>query len=298
MNGVINVYKEAGVTSFQVVAAVRKIFNVKKTGHTGTLDPMAEGVLPICLGSATRFADILTAGDKQYIAHFKLGQSFDTFDTTGTVRETSDKIPSKDDIIKALQEMTGETELVVPAFSAKKIDGKRAYELARKGDLEDAGTALMRIDRIELLSYDYPEGVFVIDCGKGTYVRSVIHKLGLVTGAFAAMSGLIRSKNGPFLLADAVKLDDIRVAVDEGRAAGILRPVQDVLDIPKFTVSDGAAKRLMNGISPKVNEFTSLPSAVPGSLCLLMNQKGELLALGEFKGGSTPVKLSKVFNAP
>ncbi len=297
MNGVVNVYKEPGVTSFQVVARVRSIFKVKKAGHTGTLDPMAEGVLPICLGHATRFADIITAEDKQYIANFKLGAAYDTFDTTGTVLRTSDARPDEAAVREVLAGFVGEPELTVPAFSAKKIDGVRAYDLARKGELEDAGTAPMKIYKIELVSYDYPDGVFVVDCGKGTYVRSIINETGNRLGAYAAMSGLIRSRSGRFHMKDAHKLDDIKCIAGEGRGAEIVRPVQDVLDLPIAVVKPETVDAVMHGVSPKTAGYRSLPDTGADGLCLLLSPDGRLVALGEIqKGAIVPVKLSKVFS--
>ncbi len=296
MNGVVNVYKESGVTSFQVVARVRSIFKVKKAGHTGTLDPMAEGVLPICLGHATRFADLLTAEDKQYIANFRLGAAYDTFDTTGSVLRTSDVRPDKASIQEVLAGFIGEPELIVPAFSAKKIDGVRAYDLARKGELEDAGTAPMKIYKIELMSYNYPDGVFVVDCGKGTYVRSIINEMGNRLGSHAAMSGLIRSRSGRFHMKDAHKLDDIKCIAGEGRGAELVLHVQDVLDLPKAVLKPGAVNAVMHGISPKAADYLSLPDTGAGGKCLLLSPDGRLTALGVLqKGSAVPVKLSKVF---
>ena len=296
MNGVINVYKECGVTSFYVVAQVRSIFNVKKAGHTGTLDPIAEGVLPICLGYATKFADIFTTGDKQYIAKFRLGSSYDTFDTTGSILQTSDIRPDEDSIRAVLEGFTGQRELTVPAFSAKKINGHRAYDLARKGELKDAGMASMKIYKIEFLSYCYPEGVFVIDCGKGTYVRSVIHEMGVKLGSYAAMSGLIRSRNGPFHMKDSYKISEIKRLTGEGMGAELIVPVQDILNIPRAVVKDAVVSSVLNGVSPQTADYQLLPDTGIGGLCLLTTVKGKVIALGNIqKGFPVPVKLSKVF---
>ena len=156
MNGVVNVYKEAGMTSFDVVAKVRRLFNVSKCGHLGTLDPMAEGVLPVLVGYATRFADYLSSVDKEYIAEFKLGERSQSYDNTSETEKVSDKIVSEEDIKNVLHSLTGKISLKVPAFSAKKINGVRAYKLARKGEIEDAGEKEMEIYSIDLLNYEYP----------------------------------------------------------------------------------------------------------------------------------------------
>jgi tRNA pseudouridine55 synthase len=295
MNGIINVYKEAGMTSFGVVSGIKKIFKVTKCGHAGTLDPMAEGVLPVCIGYATRFADVLTAKNKQYITQFKLGAYYDTYDTTGTILRTSDVKPTESEVRKALATLVGDVELTVPAFSAKKIGGRRAYDLAREGKLEDAGKAVMHVDNIELMSYAYPDGVFVVDCGKGTYVRSIIETMGNALGSYAAMSGLLRSKNGVFNVKDARKLDEIDIIVKSGDISSVLLAVENVVDMPRAILYDTAVQKLSNGVSPRCNEYKLLPDPMPNTHCLIMSTSGQLLALGDFdeKGGA--IKLLKVF---
>jgi tRNA pseudouridine55 synthase len=295
LHGVINVYKEAGMTSFGVVAAVRRLTGVKKCGHTGTLDPMAEGVLPICLGHATRFAEHLSAGTKGYIASFVFGGGYDSFDVTGSLISSSDEQPSKESVENALSSLVGSHELTVPAFSAKKIDGERAYKLARKGEIADAGTALMTMYSIELNSYAYPEGIFSVSCAKGTYVRSLIHHMGQIVGVPAAMSGLIRSASGGFAAKDTHKLAEIESFVKEGRLGDILIPVEDALDFPRAVVSPEAATRLMNGVSPRASGYISLPRLAKGEECFIMSKEGELLAYGE-ADNTLPIKISKVFN--
>ncbi|GAB7141039.1 tRNA pseudouridine(55) synthase TruB [Deferribacterales bacterium RsTz2092] len=301
MNGIVNVYKESGETSFDVVARLRGILKEKSVGHTGTLDPMAEGVLVVCVGYATRFADILGADSKQYRAEFRLGADFDTYDTTGRVLATSDKQPERSEVEHILKSFVGEREFIVPSYSAKKINGERAYKLAREGTIKDAGKAIMRIDRLELTSYDEPNGEFVIECGKGTYVRSVIRELGILSGAYAAMSGLIRTRNGDFKVENSLKLAQIAELVAAGRVNEAVKPVQDVVLLPKYVVNSGAAVRIKNGVSPKLEEYLSMSDENVGGYCLLMNEAEQLLALGRLCGdgvhsGQVPVKLEKVFN--
>jgi tRNA pseudouridine55 synthase len=241
----------------------------------------------------------LSANEKQYIAKFQLGKAYDTFDTTGTIRAESSMQPDFATVETALQTMVGETELTVPAFSAKKINGRRAYDLARKGELEDAGTVMMSIKRIELTKYSYPDGEFVVDCGKGTYVRSIINELGTKTGAYAAMSGLIRSKNGTFHMDTAKKLSEIADMVEAGELDQLLMPIQTVLYLSKLVVNGFAAGKLANGVAPQATAYLPTPPALDnGAQCLLMSENGVLLALGEFIGGAVPVRLSKVFVTP
>ena len=158
MNGVVNIYKEKGLTSFAVVKAARRIFETKKCGHLGTLDPLAEGVLPVCIGYATKLVDHMMAVEKEYVAQFRLGQATDSYDCTGEVTaENTDIKPSKEDVEKILSGFVGDVELTVPAFSAVKINGVRAYDLARQGEIEDAGQRVMTIKEINLMNYEYPD---------------------------------------------------------------------------------------------------------------------------------------------
>ena len=290
LSGVINIHKEAGVTSFQVVATVRRLFGVKKCGHTGTLDPMATGVLPICAGHATRFAELLSEGEKEYTASFILGKSYDSFDTTGRLLGESSLSPTYEDVEATLRAFIGVHELIVPAFSAKKIDGKRAYELARKGEISDAGRHSMQIYNIQLLDYTYPCGIFSVHCAKGTYVRSIIHHMGELLGSGAAMSGLVRTRSGSFKLADSIKLAEIRP--DE--AEKLLTPVEKVLPLARAVVSKEAEKHLMNGMAPKSYEYITLPELKEGDPCLIMSADGRLIALANAHT-ALPLKLSKVF---
>ena len=297
MNGIINVYKEHGVTSFHVVAQLRSMLRVRKAGHTGTLDPIAEGVLPVCLGCATKFADLLISTDKQYVARFRLGAIYDTYDITGSIVKVSDFQPRECAVRAALSSFEGEPMLTVPAFSAKKINGLRAYDLARKGEITDVGTAPMAIHKIELISYNYPEGVFAVDCGKGVYVRSIIHELGLKLGSYAAMSGLARSRCGPFYIKDALKLSDIKQIASEKRINEILTPIDSVVDLPRAVVKSTAVKSVSRGMSPKAADYQSLPEADACGRCLMLSAEGKLIAFGVIqKDAPVPIKLSKVIS--
>ncbi|MCD8490553.1 MAG: tRNA pseudouridine(55) synthase TruB [Geovibrio sp.] len=207
MNGIVNLYKEKGMTSFKAVDRMRRILGVKKCGHLGTLDPLAEGVLPVCVGNATKFVDYLMDVDKEYIAEFTLGMRTDSFDTEGTVLgENSSIQPDITEVEAVFKSYTGEQELIVPAYSSKKINGEEHTSLPERGEIEDAGKRIMRIYSVELVEYAYPKGVIKVQCGKGTYIRSIIHQAGLKIGSFAVMSGLIRSANGMFRVAYSVTL--------------------------------------------------------------------------------------------
>ncbi|MDE7315803.1 MAG: tRNA pseudouridine(55) synthase TruB [Mucispirillum sp.] len=297
MNGIVNVYKEAGMTSFDVVAKVRRIFNVSKCGHLGTLDPMAEGVLPVLIGYATRFADYLSSADKEYIAEFKLGERSQSYDNTSEIEKVSDKIINENDIKNILNSLTGKISLKVPAYSAKKINGIRAYKLARKGVIEDAGEKEMEIYSINLLNYEYPLGIIKVSCGKGTYIRSIINTLGerLETGAL--MSGLIRSANGVFKSNKSYKIYQLEKLSEKNELLQAVIPVYNILDWGKAVVKDSFIKYIKNGVSPDRDSFLSFPIEHEGSNFFIMDNNGNLLAAAErCESSDHPLKLSIVIN--
>lgn len=298
MNGVINLYKESGTTSFSAVDCVRKLAGGLKCGHLGTLDPMAEGVLPICVGYATRFADYLSAVEKEYVAEFKLGMSTDSFDSTGTVLSENLAIkPSEEEIRKIFSGLHGEVCLEVPAFSAKKIGGVRAYKLAREGSIANAGTAVMHIISCELMHYEYPLGLLKVCCGKGTYIRSLIAEAGKIAGCGAVMSGLVRTSNGPFKAKDCFRLSVLEEMAASGRLAEAVIPVTDLLDWGRAMVKDEAVKQVMNGVSPFKNEYLYLPLEKEGNDFFIENNAGVLLGVGRrAEHSSYPIKIKMVFN--
>ncbi len=298
MNGVINVYKEAGITSFDVVAQLRKLLKVSKCGHLGTLDPMAEGVLPVCIGYATRFSDYLSSVEKEYIAEFKLGFKSPSYDNTSDkIEKVSDIIPNIKEIQNKLQDLTGTVSLKVPAFSAKKINGVRAYKLARSGAIEDAGSREMEIFSIDLLNYEYPLGIMKVNCGKGTYIRSIINTLGESLSTGALMTGLIRSANGVFKSSASYKISKLQEMVENGTIEEAVIPVYDLLDFGRAVVKDSIIKQIKNGISPDRSSFLSLPIEHEGSNFFIMDNKGRLLALAErCESSDNPLKLKIVIN--
>lgn len=297
MNGVLNIYKEKDQTSFDVVRAVRRLTGIKKCGHLGTLDPMAEGVLPVCIGYATKLVDYMMASDKEYVAQFELGYSTDSFDTTGNVLERNDDIkPSFEEVEKTLTSFVGEPELVIPAFSAVKINGKRAYELARKGEIEDAGKRTMKINDIALMSYEYPQGMFRMSCYKGTYVRSVIHEAGLMLGTYGVMSGLIRTISGAFDHTKAYKLSQLEELKEKGELETALTSVVEATGWGKAVVHPDAVRLVKNGVSIKGHNYIKMPDGQQ-KMYFMTAPDGELLAFAEFVPGSTsPLKIVKLLN--
>ncbi len=260
ISGIVNYYKEKDISSFQAVSYIRRLYGVKKAGHIGTLDPLAEGILPICLGSATKFVQYLMSREKSYIAEMQLGIKTDSFDTTGNVLSSNDDIiPTNERLVEVLDCMCGKQTLTVPSFSAKKIDGVRAYKLARKGLIEDAGVAVMDIESIKLLDYNYPFSTIEVECGKGTYIRSIIDSVGDTLGSYAVMSKLIRSKNGYFNISNSISRDQLELLNKEGRLSKSIIDIRDVLNSWKrVKITDNFLPKLKNGATPSTVDFVSI----------------------------------------
>ncbi len=210
MFGFLNIYKPKGKTSHDVVAILRRITKVKQIGHTGTLDPFAEGVLPICIGKATRLIEYLK-DDKAYIGTVQLGKSTTTYDLEGEVVEISDKTPSLEEIEAELNNFRGDIEQLPPIFSAIKVKGKKLYEYARKGEEVEIQPRNVNISELELLNYDKENRTLelYIKCSKGTYIRSIAHDLGKNLNCFGHLIKLVRVKAGDFLVENAIKLDEL-----------------------------------------------------------------------------------------
>ena len=215
-SGIINVYKEKGFTSFDVVAKLRGILKTKKIGHTGTLDPDAEGVLPVCIGRATKVCDILTDKDKVYEAVMLLGVETDTQDTSGEVLKELPVEVSEEAVKEAILSFVGEYAQVPPMYSALKVNGKKLYELAREGKTVERKARNVQIFSIEILEMDLPRVRMSVHCSKGTYIRTLCHDVGQKLGCGGCMDKLLRTKVGVFELADTLKLAEIDALAKEG----------------------------------------------------------------------------------
>ena len=198
--GILLVNKPAGKTSFHLVAVLRKILGVKKIGHAGTLDPFATGVMVMLIGREyTKLSDKLLTSDKEYVAEVRLGQATDTYDCDGEIQKESNLIPTLAEIEKAIAYFQGEIEQIPPMFSAKKINGQKLYDLARKGETVERKPCKVTL-KTEILGYNYPHLAIRVNCSKGTYIRSIAYDLGEMLGCFGHLSQLQRSASGPFLL--------------------------------------------------------------------------------------------------
>lgn len=248
MNGIINVYKEKGFTSFDVVAKLRGILKQKKIGHTGTLDPDAVGVLPICLGSATKLCDMLTDKKKEYIAEFVLGKETDTQDITGQVIKEAKVNCTEDDVRAAIQSFVGDYNQLPPMYSAIKVDGKRLYELARQGKEVERKTRPVTFYEIEILKLELPHVSIRVLCSKGTYIRTLCHDVGQKLGCGAAMTALERTRSGQFTKDNAYTIAEIENIRDAKKLDMIIMPVDIVFaQLPALIVSGELERKVLNG---------------------------------------------------
>lgn len=250
MNGIIIVNKEKGFTSHDVVAKLRGILRTKKIGHTGTLDPDATGVLPVCIGKATKVCDLLTEKEKTYEAVIRFGLTTDTLDMTGTVLEEKPVHFTKEQLVKTLAAFTGEIDQIPPMYSAIKVNGKKLYELARKGQVVERKPRKVIIYELELLSENLSENECTIRvrCSKGTYIRSLCQDIGEALGCGAAMKALVRTGVGRFQIGQALTLSQIEDACRCQNPESLLLTVDSVFDqYRSCQVSEKAMRFLKNG---------------------------------------------------
>lgn len=248
LKGIIVVNKPLGITSNNVVIKIKKILNEKKVGHLGTLDPLASGVLPICVGKATRLFDLFLKKDKTYIAHFTFGETTPTLDRESDVNKTCDFIPTKDDLENAIKSFfLGKISQTPPIHSSKKIDGRSAYTYARRGEEIALPPSIVTIYDFKVLSQiDDKTYKFLITCSSGTYIRSLARDLGKAVGSLATMSYLCRTRCGVFSLDNAIKLDDLsKESINDN-----MLPLEEVLnDFDPIEVSQEIYTKIRNGIN-------------------------------------------------
>lgn len=253
MDGVLNINKPQGITSHDVVEQVRRILRERRIGHTGTLDPLAVGVLVLCIGRATRIARYIEAGEKEYLATMRLGVVTDTQDSTGRVLEARQYVPpSKKAIEDMLKRFVGEVFQQPPVYSALKVSGTPSYRLARQGRARPLEQRKVVVSGIELKGYDNPFVSISVRCSKGVYIRTLCADIGDALGAGAHMTALVRTRSGRFRLEGAVTLDKLSKLSSEGRADEALISMDEALsDMPLLQVADIYAERLCHG-SPVV----------------------------------------------
>ena len=242
MNGVLLINKEKGITSSDVVVRLKHILNTKKVGHTGTLDPLAEGLMLVTVGKATKISNLLTEKYKEYIATFELGYQTDTYDTEGKVINKSEKVVDKDKIIEVINSYKKTYLQEVPIYSSVKVNGKKLYEYARNNIEVELPKREVEIKDIEILSIEENKVVIKTFVSKGTYIRSLINDIGMSLETYATMTDLIRTKVDKYNLEDAYTLED----VEENNYK--LLSIEEVLDYPKIELSDELYKKVSNGV--------------------------------------------------
>lgn len=255
INGIINVYKEKDFTSHDVVAKLRGIVKQKKIGHTGTLDPDATGVLPVCLGNATKLCDMLTDKSKEYVTTMRLGFCTDTQDISGEVLKKQEVNVTKEDVTEAVMSFVGKYDQIPPMYSALKVNGKKLYELAREGIEIERKARSIEIFAIEILDINLPDITMKVHCSKGTYIRTLCHDIGLKLGCFATMVSLKRTKVANFLLENAYTLSQIEECVKDEKLQDILTKTEDMFELLSVRVAPPYEKLLFNGNPIYLNQI-------------------------------------------
>lgn len=251
MNGILCVNKPAGFTSFDVVAKLRGILRERRLGHGGTLDPMATGVLPVFVGTATKACDIMPDNTKSYRAGFRLGETTDTQDVTGEVLTRSDTAVAEDALRAVIPEFIGDIMQLPPMYSAVQVNGQRLYDLARKGVEVEREPRPITVYGIDLVSYDAAsrEGVLDISCGKGTYIRTIISDIGERLGCGGVMTSLVRTSSGGFTLGDCFTFEQIQQARDEERLEELILPIERVFaKLPRLKLNEAQTRMYRNGV--------------------------------------------------
>ncbi|TMQ12331.1 MAG: tRNA pseudouridine(55) synthase TruB [Deltaproteobacteria bacterium] len=275
MHGILVLDKSAGMTSATAVEHVRRALGIRRAGHGGTLDPIATGVLPICVGAATKLAQFLLADDKAYLADGVLGVETDTLDRTGRIVRERAAAVSRDDLVAALAAHLGEQTQVPPMYSAIKQGGVRLYDRARAGEEVERAPRSIRIDRLELLAFEPPRFRIAVACSKGTYIRSLIADLGAAVAAGAHLTELRRTRSGRFTIDQAVTLDRL--------ADAALVPPEHALDLPRAIVSAAHVAQVLSGVQLPPHAF----GAEGYKLFQLLDEDGRLLAVAHEEAGRT-----------
>lgn len=293
--GVIILNKPKNFTSFDAIAVARGMTRQRKIGHTGTLDPMATGVLPLLLGRAAKAADLIEDTQKEYLAGFKLGEKRDTGDITGEIVESSQVRLSKEVLEAATKKFTGEIEQIPPMYSAVQVNGQRLYTLARQGIEIERKPRKVFIDKLTLESFDEKtqSGTLFVSCSKGTYIRTLIEDIAESAGALATMTSLERTKACGFSVEQAVSMEELQRLTDEGKLGEVIMPVGSLFEsLPKVRLSEGQTRRFQNGGNLDLERLKLGGVKQEGTRLSVYNPADEFVGLGAIsKEQLKPLKL-------
>lgn len=283
IHGIINVYKEKGYTSHDVVARLRRILGQKKIGHTGTLDPDAEGVLPVCLGKATKVCDLLADKDKTYHAILLLGKTTDTQDISGRVLRESEVTSTIKEVYEAIQSFKGDYAQVPPMYSALKVNGKRLYELAREGKTVERNAREVQIYEIKIHEIVLPRVSMTISCSKGTYIRTLCHDIGEKLGCGGCMEQLLRTRVGNFYIEDSLKLEEIEVLQGLGQLSEHVAEIDSLFSMyPAVPVKKEYQKMLANGNPLYTRQVEKSGIPAQGGFVRVYDADGTFYAIYEY----------------
>ncbi len=295
VNGIVNVYKEKGYTSFDVVAKMRGIMHQKKIGHTGTLDPDAEGVLPVCLGKATKVCELLTDKDKIYEATLMLGVETDTLDISGKVLNEAAVEVSEEQICEAIHTFVGEIMQVPPMYSALKVNGQKLCDLARKGITIERKARPVHIFSIDILEINIPEVKIKVHCSKGTYIRTLCDDIGKKLGCYGCMKDLIRTKVSAFELVDSLKLEEIENMVMAENFA-FVRQVDSVFESYASVYANSMADKLIkNGNKIPVSFISNIEDVDLNADVRLYTYDKKFVGIYRYNESEKVIKPVKIF---
>ncbi len=305
IDGVLNVYKEKGYTSHDVVAKLRGILHQKKIGHTGTLDPEAEGVLPVCLGKATRLCDMLTDKNKTYCTVLLLGKETDTQDISGKVLCEKKVEVTEEEVQKAIQSLIGSYAQIPPMYSAIKVNGKKLYELARAGKVVEREARMVTIYEIEIESINLPRVAMKVHCSKGTYIRTLCYDIGKKLGCGGTMESLLRIKVGRFLKEDSLTLAEIEKLQNQGVLEQRIISIEEMFCQYPYAVTQPEADRLVHNGNPlniKDMWFQTEPGLKPqpinlkqGKQVRIYDSQGQFMGVYQWEQEKARLKPKKMF---
>lgn len=300
INGIVNIYKEKGYTSHDVVAVLRKVVGQKKIGHTGTLDPDATGVLPVCLGRATKVCELLTDHDKTYEALLLLGKTTDTQDISGEVLEERDPGDlTEEEVRSCIESFIGEYDQIPPMYSALKVNGKKLYELAREGKTVERKSRKVQIHGIRILEMNLPHVRMEVDCSKGTYIRTLCHDIGEKLQVGGCMEELERTKVGRFLKEDAVTLDGVRQKMEQGEGAELFTPLDQIFaELPAVTVTDAKAWMSYNGNDLPERFLLEKEAWTDGQEVRVYDSRKNFIGLYQYRAPKKLFHIKKMFLDP